>query len=508
MNDLLKAMMFFLSIIFVSLITSSLFIKNTSGQYFIDIVIIVSIIIIGIIILFTNKESKHIYPPTKNDGSLNNFGDDLCRPDTDKSKMYKCDSTKIGMKCDSTKKEKCICKTSSTDFEATCYNVTNPPPLCDKCCSITPSPPKGCVCDKCVTNYREPSTLPPPGSPQPYFYTIKNKDNTYTNMAVPKGNWWLPTKIKTADCNQYTGDYILENTPDGIIWGCKCKYPEFAIGSDCSTINACHGSTNKNQIYCPKDLEKEHICENGGLWTTNSDWNPIYGKCECGKGEISSTYYANDDLIQKECSNDFCYPGGTTIVHGSTKHCETSYPIANRCKKDGKDKNDCLTPPKDNYNAYDTYIPCGNGGDEYITCPNKLKNYGIIEDTCNPHGYSSAPSSSTSGKDNLPCVCNDGYKSASVSYTETSVCIPDNNCKITSKCGANGTCYKDIYNTEHCICNFPYIGDNCDKSLLSTGQTCKKGDDCISGLCGQSHTYFKGCYGTNTCLDADNQCLV
>ena len=320
----------------------------------------------------------------------------------------------------------------------------------------------------------------------PYKYIENSK-----SYNIPNGNWCLPTRVKTIQCNEWTGVPILTKTGDKEYqWSCECsKYPDwFGLGTDgnCTFETVCGynmGDPSKSygELVCPLD-GIDNICKSGDSWLKNLNWDPNDGICKCVKGYIPvNTTFGNKPI--KACTLDSCYPIGksTTGIAGLTcsglsvtgeKHC--------KCP-------DHNSSGSGMFGSYKTWIRCPDDveKDKGAVC---IENPKCLSDPCNPRGYFD----STVG--NCKCICNDPTtKDKDITWTSEpannivgSICV--NQCSESrNPCGDRGKCYynKDTKESLCKNCKWPYYQDLsnlCKNKCVNKNYSCSGGLKCCKGL--------------------------
>ncbi len=335
-------------------------------------------------------------------------------------------------------------------------------------------------------------------------YTVDEK-NPYkyqegtATYDIPDGNWCLPTRVATTQCNEWTGVPILTKLGEGKYeWLCDCsKYPGWftsALGGDCTVETVCgydEGDPTKSigELVCPKG-GISGICTEGEPWLKTKNWDPKFGVCNCITGyDYVGHTPATGEMI-KVCTKNTCYPGtehtppsgpGNTCGQGPgnsnctcntlNKKIETTSPRLSSCT--GKME-------KVKETQYQTWLRCPEDvkselGQQCFDSPQ------CIPDPCNPLGHYDTK--------NCACIC-DASSTARAVPADNAVgskcvdyCAKDdatNPCIQTSSAGNvihGTTCYVED-NNYHCKdCCPPFTQDStdlCSDVCLPDNEQCQQ----------------------------------
>ncbi len=322
-----------------------------------------------------------------------------------------------------------------------------------------------------------------------------------TTYDIPDGNWCLPTKVATAQCNEWTGIPILTKLGEGKYeWMCDCsKYPDWftsAPGGDCTFETVCGYNSDPTksigELVCPPGGISE-LCKEGDSWLENPVWDPASGVCKCRSGFNSiNRQDTGTGKIIKACTQNTCYPKGIEQdpPKYGTGHPQSCVPGTITPSRS------CVCAPKTGEIGKSNYV-------SWIRCPEDVKsslqsdcydNPKCYPDPCNPRGYWDPV--------HCTCVC-DGIEGSiptvannDINQTCSLPCVGQENPCISIKDGkpiVRGTCY---YNKKAKAlvckdCNCPFAQD--------PGGHCKTICDCKGYSCEPSGPGTGGTQGT--CCD-------
>jgi len=288
-------------------------------------------------------------------------------------------------------------------------------------------------------------------------------DGGATKLKIPNGNWCLPAKFASANCDPYVSTPILtKKDADTFMWRCHCKYPylfeNVNVDSDCSSQIACGHSSDPAQslgkLVCPTGSPE--VCNAGDPWTTYSKWDPKYGVCECKDGYTYQDQSYGGVQI-KTCVNNTCAPGSPT--------------------KGLKDSCDC--PDKKQYpdKTWDSWVSCPQEvvPTVAVRCTD-LGNPQCFPDPCNPNGYWD--------NDAQTCVCNAPFSPFQVQPQESPVGWQCRNlCDDNGPCDDRGTCFvppqADIAQCKNCRQGWANGKlHECATPCLENGELCEDKSQC------------------------------